>query len=350
MKFVHIADVHLGAQPDQGYSWSEQRKQEIWDSFRETIEQVGQERADLLLIAGDLFHRQPLVRELKEVNYLFESIPDTKIVLIAGNHDCLKKDSYYRTFPWSSNVVCLFGETLEQVYLKDIDTYIYGLSYHSQEIKEGLCDTVRPQTGKGGIHILLAHGGDENHMPFKKQLLAASGFDYIALGHIHKPQILVPNKIAFSGALEPLDRNDIGIHGYFTGTCRDGETTIYFRSQAKRTYIPLVIQVSEETTQFSLEEQVSLEIELQGQKNIYQIILEGFRDTDLNFDKSRLQALGNIIEILDDTQASFDLESIKIQYEGSLVGEYIAYFQERDRTIVENKALTYGLQALLNEK
>ena len=59
---------------------------------------------DLLFIAGDLFHRQPLLRELKEVNNLFSTIPDTRVYLMAGNHDYIKADSFYRDFQWEKNV------------------------------------------------------------------------------------------------------------------------------------------------------------------------------------------------------------------------------------------------------
>ena len=37
------------------------------------------------------------------------------------------------------------------------------------------------------INILVAHGGDEKHIPISKKRVAMSGFDYVALGHIHKP-------------------------------------------------------------------------------------------------------------------------------------------------------------------
>ena len=49
------------------------------------------EQTDLLLIAGDLFHRQPLKKELKEVDYYFSRLSRTKVVLIAGNHDFFKE-------------------------------------------------------------------------------------------------------------------------------------------------------------------------------------------------------------------------------------------------------------------
>lgn len=37
MKFIHIADVHLGVEPDQGKPWSELRARQIWDSFADVI-------------------------------------------------------------------------------------------------------------------------------------------------------------------------------------------------------------------------------------------------------------------------------------------------------------------------
>ena len=95
MKFIHIADVHLGAQPEAAV-YSQSRGRELWESFEKILGVCEDERTDLLLIAGDLFHRQPLVRELKEVNYLFSELTATKVVLIAGNHDHLQKDSNYR--------------------------------------------------------------------------------------------------------------------------------------------------------------------------------------------------------------------------------------------------------------
>ena len=65
MIIIHTADIHLGASPDPGYPWSRQRQEDIGNTWKRLIEKVRMEKADLLLIAGDLFHRQPLVKELK---------------------------------------------------------------------------------------------------------------------------------------------------------------------------------------------------------------------------------------------------------------------------------------------
>lgn len=45
--------------PDAGNAYSQNREQELWDSFRDIITICNQKKTDLLLIAGDLFHRQP---------------------------------------------------------------------------------------------------------------------------------------------------------------------------------------------------------------------------------------------------------------------------------------------------
>ena len=94
MRFIHLADVHLGAVPDRGCPWSKEREEEIWSTFRRVIAGIREDPVDLLFISGDLFHRQPLMRELKEVNYLFSTIPDTRVYLMAGNRPVSRTRSW----------------------------------------------------------------------------------------------------------------------------------------------------------------------------------------------------------------------------------------------------------------
>src|SRR5699024_1149760 len=133
MRFIHIADVHLGAEPDAGKAYSEERAGELWETLERVLKVCEKEQTDLLLIAGDLFHRQPLLRELKEVNYLFSELTHTQVVLIAGNHDYIRKDSHYRTFQWAENVQPLFESRMNCVEFPEFQTSVYGLSYHSRE-------------------------------------------------------------------------------------------------------------------------------------------------------------------------------------------------------------------------
>ena len=347
MKIIHTADIHLGASPDPEYNWSKERKEEIWDTFRSLIQKVGEENADLLLIAGDLFHRQPLKSELKEVNDLFLQIPHTRVVLMAGNHDYMKKDSYYRDFTWNENVTFFGSQKLERVYLKKIRTYVYGLSYESDEIQNALYDTCAP--GKeAGFHILLAHGGDEKHIPIQFSKLASAGFDYVALGHIHKPRTF-ERGMAYAGTLEPVDRNDFGSHGYMKVILTEGDSHIQFVPFAKRSYIPLEICVHENMTQSELEAVVREDIRQNGEENMYHLSLVGVREPDLEYNTNRLLQQGQIVRVEDYTEPALDMELLHQQYDGTIIEAYIEQFPTEPEGM-ELKALQYGIQALLEAK
>lgn len=346
MKFFHTADVHLGAEPDRGFPWSRDRSREIWESFRNVIRQAGAEHADLFLIAGDLFHRQPLARELKEVNAMFASIPETKIVIMAGNHDYLKKNCAYRKFPWAQNVFWFWDTVPKTLEFPDLGVSVCGLSYDRKEITEPLYDPIKAR-GSQPFQILLAHGGDEKHIPFSKEKLLSGGFDYIALGHIHKPQVLVPDKMAYAGALEPIDKNDTGVHGYIQGEYRDGVLRTRFLPAAKREYKKLKIQVTENTTQFLLEQAVKAAVRERGEKNFFCISLEGRKEPGTEFLTENLYALGNIREAEDKTFPAYEKERLKKQYEGTLLELFISSFPKENITEEEEKALDYGIEALL---
>ena len=58
MRFIHIADIHLGADPYIGSSRKEKREKEIWTSLERVLEVCESKHVEMLLIAGDLFHRQ----------------------------------------------------------------------------------------------------------------------------------------------------------------------------------------------------------------------------------------------------------------------------------------------------
>ena len=245
----------------------------------------------MLLIAGDLFHRQPLRRELKELNYLFSKLSLTQVVMIAGNHDYLKADSYYRTFPWSKNVHMILDRKITCVEFPAYGLAVYGMSYDAKQItEECYCDAFAQR--RQPYEILLAHGGDENHIPVKKENLLGLGYDYIAMGHIHKPQIICPDKIAYAGALEPIDINDTGAHGYIYGEITTKGCRIKFVPFAVRSYIHQTMKVTPAMTEHELKEAIAKVIEEKGKENIYKIILEGLRDPDISYNVEEKQIRG----------------------------------------------------------
>ncbi len=349
MKFIHIADVHLGARPDAGPLYSKARPRELWDTFERVLQVCEDEQTDLLLIAGDLFHRQPLVRELKEADYLFSELTHTKVVLIAGNHDYIGKDSNYRTFSWGGNVYPLFGQRLQYADFPELQTAVYGLSYHTREISRPLYDTVSAP-GLRRYEILLAHGGDEKHIPFDRRILEKSGFDYVALGHIHKPQVLQENQMIYSGALEPVDKNDTGKHGYVKGMITDHGVQTQWVPCASREYIHLQIPVSRNDTTGSLKKRVAEQISEYGNENIYKIVLDGKRDQNVSLDTERMAGDWNILEILDRTSPDYDFEKLRAENRDSILGRYIDRFRGCREGSVEYQALCEGVEALLSSR
>ena len=215
MKFIHTGDIHWGMSPDSDKPWSRERSRDIRDTFTAIIAKAKELRVDCLFIAGDLFHRQPLLRDLKEVNYLFSTIPQTQVIIIAGNHDRIRKNSAVLSFSWASNVTFLESEDVSSVYFEDINTEVTGFSYYTAEIPEPRLDALEaPEDGK--IHILLGHGGDAEPRPDRP---GGAGFLWIFVyrtGHIHRPEILLDKKMAYCGSPEPLDKTETGRHGILT--------------------------------------------------------------------------------------------------------------------------------------
>ena len=348
IRFIHLADVHLGAVPDRGCPWSREREEEIWETFRRVIATIRKSPVDLLFIAGDLFHRQPLLSELREINDLFATIPGTRVFLMAGDNDYMKEESFYRTFKWNDNVSFFDGESRTCIEIPEKNIYVYGLSYEHREIHEALYDDWK-KSDKRGFHVLMAHGGDEQHIPLDFRKLAEGGFDYIALGHRHQHQAPLRDWTLYSGALEPIDRNDLGEHGYIEGTYDEGTVRTHFVPFASRSYQNLLLTVREGSTQHTLEEMLRNEIMKRGGKNIYRVIIQGTRSPGSLLLAERLKTMGNIVEVLDESRPAYDLKKLHEQYKGTLIGDYIEQFTDNaHRPVVEDKALYHGLQSLLN--
>lgn len=354
MKFIHIADVHLGAVPDSAMPWGEQRAREIWSSLEHIISVCNEEEVDLLLIAGDLFHRQPLVRELKEADYLFQKLTTARVVIMAGNHDYISARSNYQCFSWNGRVSMYYKNTMEVIDFPEINTQVYGFSYLQRDILEPLYDEVRPQQNEE-IHILLAHGGDEKDIPINKKKLQESGFDYIALGHIHKPEI-ISNRIAYAGSLEPLDKNEVGERGYIFGeivTTKEGlkKTDIRFVPSSFREYKKITLMADPSTTNGALRDQAQEAMKDHGEQNIYLFEIQGVREEGIHFDKEAVKAMGNVLEVVDKSVPDYDFDAIYRENTDNMIGLFIQKIRENaGQDEVAKKALYYGLEALLGAR
>ncbi|WP_368296016.1 exonuclease SbcCD subunit D [Enterocloster citroniae] len=349
MKFIHTGDIHWGMCPDANKPWGKERALAIKDTFRTIIENAKEMDVDCLFISGDLFHRQPLMKDLKEVNYLFSTAPSVKIIIIAGNHDRIRDNSALLSFTWSPNVTFLMDENLTSVYFEDINTEVHGFSYHRAEIKEPLLDDIQVPLNSR-IQILMAHGGDPAHLPISFNSLELSPFSYIALGHIHKPHIVVEGKMAYCGSPEPLDLTETGPHGYYMGEIHPVTRkllSLKFVPASSLQYVPLAVNVSKDTTNGELSDRIAREIQNRGEQNIYRFRLKGMRDPEIEFDLEQLSSRFRIAEIIDDSEPQYDFSALFAEHSSDMIGFYIQALQKDDMSPVEKKALYYGVNALL---
>lgn len=358
VQFIHLADVHLGAEPESGTPLGEVRGKEIWEAFSDVIELCEAEQIELLLIAGDLFHGQPLLREVKEVDYLFRRLTKTRVVMIAGNHDCLLPGSHYYDVTFPENVTFLMDTQEDSVYLSELNTHIFGLSYEKKQISDARYDKLRIRDSSR-INILLAHGnihGSDKSIPLHRRAIEEAGFDYAALGHLHT-QGYITDRIAYTGSFEPLERKETGARGYIRGTLsksgqRPAQLTSQFVPHAKRTYINLTIEVTGEMTELSVADAAKSRMKELGSQNMYLITLTGRRSPELTFCADAFAGAGHVVELQDKTVPDFDLALLLEENRENLIGRFIEALTKTEGMSEEEvrkreRALQYGLQSLL---
>lgn len=348
MKFIHIADVHLGAKPDRDKPWGEEREGHSWQAFTDVINRAKEEQVQLLLIAGDLFHRQPLMGELKEVNYQFSRIPQTQVMLIAGNRDFLGMNSCYRAFTWEKNVHFFKEEKISFAELEELGVRVYGLSYEHRKIRERRYDRVHVQEGEY-YNIFLGHGGDEEHIPFEAESLKEANFDYVALGHVHKPMQLVKNKVVMAGALQPVSANDTGEHGYFIGELGKEGCKVEFFPLRYCEYAALNLKVNKEITTVALKEVMKIQIRKAPPHQLFKINLTGDSSLEAPLNLEELARMDRVVQVVSRCQPDYDLEQLKIKYKDQIIGRYIETLEEMSQDEITKKALFYGVEALLTE-
>ena len=351
MKFLHTADVHWGMTPDADKPWCRERTQAIKDTFAQIIDLAREREVDFLFISGNLFHSQPLLKDLKEINYLFSTIPSVHVIVIAGNQDRIRPSSAVLSFNWAPNVTYLLSETMDSVFFEDCNTEVHGFSYHTAEIRDSLPAGRLACPSGGRIHILMLHGGDATHLPLEPDALAASDYSYIALGHSCTPKVLAEKKAAFPGSPEPLSQMETGPRGVLLGNVnpvtREVDTLEFVRL-CRTQYIPLIVNITPRTTNAELELKISQEIKQRGTQNIFRF--RGMRDPDTVFDFTNLLSRFRIAEITDESEPQYDFPALFAAHPGDMIGFYIRAFDKPDPGPVEKKALYYGINALLRTK
>ena len=240
LRIIHTADVHLGARHDDLGEQAAAQRERQFAAFKATVDLALTEKVDLFLIAGDLFDsnvqpRRSVERVAAELKRLAEA--RIRTVIIPGTHDCFDRASIYRAYDLAAlagrrpddGLITIIDPDHPSVHLAALDLVVVGQVFATKRAPHspllGLGgpppDTDGPSASPrpwrvGMIHGSIAIPGKTEHdeVVITTDEIAASGLDYLALGHWHSTQTAKAGNVtyAYSGAPEPvaLDQDRAG--------------------------------------------------------------------------------------------------------------------------------------------
>lgn len=360
MRFVHIADIHVGmgfSTASFGVEKGKERRREIKETLLGVVAYCQRSKVDLLLIAGDLFEEAYVsISELKDINGAFSQLTQTQVLMSAGNHDPIAdKNSLYKMIKWCQQVY-IFDTKMERLTIEALKTEVWSFSWDKKHLPPLTMTKPLPYR-EGWTKLMMLHGDvyqvNDYHY-IDKKMLKSIGVDYVALGHIHKMDFVEP-WLAYPGSLEPLDFSEVGPHGFIEGEICGGQLTTSFKVFAKRAFHKLEVQVSGDMTFEAIVQTIGDVIKKHPVNDFFRISLVGDIDSqvvlDLEAIKDRYKESYYYIELKDCTQVDIDIEALEKGYQGTLVGAYISALKSKDlKDPVVADALKKGLRLLLNEQ
>lgn len=356
MKFIHIADMHFDTPfrllSDRS-NLGEIRRLDQRKAFKKMIEYIKQNEIPYLFITGDLYDND-YIREstIQYINNLFKEIPETKIYITPGNHDPYIKNSYYETYQWNGNVKIFTGK-IEKIENEDVN--IYGYGFEDFYCNKPKIEEIKIED-KQKLNILLTHANLDGSDTIKNQYnnistkkLEEIGFDYVALGHIHKRNIEENTNIIYPGSTISLGFDELGTHGMVIGNLEKGKIQLEFIPLDEKELKEQELNISEIAEVEELLEKIEeLPIE---QNNLYKIILTGKRNFEINTYKLiKMIEKKEIIKIKNKTTLGYDIEKIS-QEKTTLRGIYVKEILNKIEKEPQNKemlekALEIGIEVL----
>lgn len=225
MKIAHLADAHLGFRQyhRQTSNGINQREADVANAFRAAIDGIIAARPAAVLIAGDLFHsvrptNPAILFAFGELSRLRQALPDSPVVLIAGNHDTPRSTetgTILRLFE-TLGVDVAYDEPRRFSYPR-LDLSILAVPHQAVPLTRMALEPA----GTEKHQVLLIHGKHEGLPYAEHQMAEYSGalltdqdlkrgkWDYIALGHYHVRMELIP-RAWYCGALDYVSNNPWG--------------------------------------------------------------------------------------------------------------------------------------------
>jgi DNA repair exonuclease SbcCD nuclease subunit len=235
-RFVHTADLHLDS-PLRSLALRDPALGDLVATASRTVlarivDLCLAERADALLIAGDLF--DGAVRSMKTAAFVVAQMErlaagGVRVLMIRGNHDA--ESTVARELPMPPNVQVFDGRGGTE-RLAGGAVAVHGVSFAGRHAPESLLPKY-PAPVPGAFNIGLLHtslAGAEGHDPYAPCTaadLTAQGYDYWALGHVHvravhgeRPWIVMP------GMPQGRDIGEAGDRSVTLVTLDGGQATV----------------------------------------------------------------------------------------------------------------------------
>jgi len=228
MKFVHAADLHLDSPllslQRRDARQVERMRRATRDAFTRLVDLCVEEAAAFLLIAGDLYdHDAPnmqvavfLRRELRRLQ-----AKGIRCVCIKGNHDAQNKITSALALPDNTRVL---GERAPETVIFDdlpVRVAVHGRSFPPGPVPDNLAASYpAPLAGAcniGLLHTSLAGSGEHDvYAPCALEDLTSRGYDYWALGHIHRRAVVSRDPlVVFPGNLQGRHARESGAKGCY---------------------------------------------------------------------------------------------------------------------------------------
>jgi DNA repair protein SbcD/Mre11 len=226
VKLAHLADLHLGYRQfdRQNARGANQREADVAEAFRCAVDDLLEQRPDLILFAGDIFHSvrptNPAILFLfQQLQRLRVALPDTPVVLVAGDHDTPRTSE-------TGSILKLYEAVGAEVVIDAPRRLVYPkldcavLAVPHQALISPERPSLRPERGGPTFNVLVTHGQypalgeargtmDYGGALLSLEDLGPAKWDYVALGHYHVAQELAAN-VWYSGSLEYLPPNPWG--------------------------------------------------------------------------------------------------------------------------------------------
>jgi len=237
VKFIHAADIHLdsalhGLERYEGAPVDEIRSA-TRRAFDNLIDLAIDEEVAFVVLVGDLYDGDwkdynTGLFFVERMNRLREA--GIRVFVVAGNHDAASQITKHLRLP--ENVTLFSTKHPEQVILDDLDVAIYGQGFATRAVTEDI-SLAYPQGDSQLFNIGLLHTcldgkpGHEPYAPCSVDGLRSKGYQYWALGHVHKREVVSEAPwIVFPGNIQGRHARELGPKGCTLVTVKGAEVDV----------------------------------------------------------------------------------------------------------------------------